>query len=207
MGEISLFESEEFNFIRSKAKEYNVEVRIRPLDEGIRGYKIDGEIVLNEYCYAERRNWTFCHELGHIILGHSSEPSDDEEKEADCFAAEIMMPEVDFIPDSRGVDLIELKRIYPHASWEAIARRCLQFHELIITIFDEGKVTFRSGSGNINFPYVPLNEEISMMEDSYKGKKSFGKIFGSFSIEAYFIDESKDILRVILVTQIEKDYN
>ncbi len=39
-----------------------------------------------------RRNWTIAHELGHILLGHK-EISKINEREADAFAAELLMPE------------------------------------------------------------------------------------------------------------------
>ncbi len=39
-----------------------------------------------------RRNWTIAHELGHILLGHS-DVSKMNEREADAFAAELLMPE------------------------------------------------------------------------------------------------------------------
>ena len=206
MGDILNFDSEEYDFIRAKAEEYNVTVRIRPLSDDIRGYTIGGEIILNEYMYPERRNWTFCHELGHIVLGHSSEPCDEEEREADVFAAETMLPEIDFIPDSRGLNLIELKQIYQHASWEVIARRCLQFHEMLISIFDEGRLTFRAGTGNINFTKFPLSEETLTMKECYEQKKSLKKYFENFSVDAYYIDEAKEIIRVILITQFEAGF-
>ncbi|MBQ7779601.1 MAG: ImmA/IrrE family metallo-endopeptidase [Clostridia bacterium] len=41
---------------------------------------------------AGRRNWTIAHELGHVFLGHG-EISKINEREADAFAAELLMPE------------------------------------------------------------------------------------------------------------------
>ncbi|MBQ8255092.1 MAG: ImmA/IrrE family metallo-endopeptidase [Clostridia bacterium] len=39
-----------------------------------------------------RRNWTIAHELGHVLLGHS-DLTRSNEREADAFAAELLMPE------------------------------------------------------------------------------------------------------------------
>ncbi len=39
-----------------------------------------------------RRNWTIAHELGHVFLGHT-ELTKITEREADAFAAELLMPE------------------------------------------------------------------------------------------------------------------
>lgn len=40
-----------------------------------------------------RRNWTIAHELGHVLLGHT-ELNKATEREADAFAAELLMPEI-----------------------------------------------------------------------------------------------------------------
>lgn len=42
---------------------------------------------------AGRRNFTLAHELGHIYLGHRSD-GEDEEREANCFAAQLLVPDV-----------------------------------------------------------------------------------------------------------------
>ena len=41
---------------------------------------------------AGRRNWTVAHELGHVLLSHAS-LTKETEREADAFAAELLMPE------------------------------------------------------------------------------------------------------------------
>ena len=48
-------------------------------------------ILYNEKAIARRRNWTVAHELGHILLGHDGESARDE-READAFAAALLMP-------------------------------------------------------------------------------------------------------------------
>lgn len=48
-------------------------------------------ILYNEKAIARRRNWTVAHELGHILLGHDGESAHDE-READSFAAALLMP-------------------------------------------------------------------------------------------------------------------
>ena len=149
----------EYDFIRSLAEKYGVGVRVQPLAEGIRGYKLDDCVVLNESEPPERRNWTFCHEVAHIVLGHGADPSDWEEREADRLAAELLLPEEEFLRESRRMELDRLKSIYPHASWEALARRMLYYRNAVLTIFDEGKMTLRVGSGDINFPPTPMKVE------------------------------------------------
>lgn len=53
-------------------------------------------IALNENVRSEtRQRWSLAHELGHILLGHvcaDSDLSNEEERAADCFAAELLAP-------------------------------------------------------------------------------------------------------------------
>lgn len=53
--------------------------------------------VLNsQLCYAPRRKWTAAHEVGHLLSGHVTDPpsllTDEHEKQADRFAAELLAP-------------------------------------------------------------------------------------------------------------------
>lgn len=53
--------------------------------------------VLNgSLCGKPRRRWTAAHEIGHILSGHISAeiplPAGEQEREADCFAAELLAP-------------------------------------------------------------------------------------------------------------------
>lgn len=191
----------EYDFIRELAERYNVKFRIELLEEGVRGYKIGVEIVLNSENPPERRNWTFCHELGHIVLGHSTTPSDEDEREADRFAAETMLPERDFIPDSADMDLHKLKEIYPHASFEAITRRCLQFNPGIASIFDGGELVFRVGSEGVVFPAKPAAVEKNAVAKCLNDKKDVSVCMDGMDINAYYIDMDRQVIRVILITR------
>jgi hypothetical protein len=201
MADLANFDNPEFNFIKKLAEEYNVKVRIRPLGEGIRGYTMAGEIVLNEYSHPERRNWTFCHELGHIVHGHDTDPSQEEERIADDFAAEVMLPEADFITESKTLDLKALKDLYPHASWEVIGRRCVQFNRIIMTVFDSGNLRYRFASNGLVFPEKPTEIELDTVNKCYKTKTNLEIQSEFLNIRAYYIDEGGDVIRVILISQ------
>ena len=201
MNSAPLPDNQEYDFIRSVSLEYNVIVRVASMDENTRGYKIDDTIVLNELSLPERRNWTFCHELGHLVSGHGADPSDEEEREADAFAAELMLPERDFIPDSKGMKLDELKELYPHSSWEVIARRCLQFHPAVLSIFDQKELTLRVGSSELNFPPEPMKEEMEVMEECYDKRTHLRSKSTGINIQGYYINQGMDIIRVILISQ------
>lgn len=201
MNSIPLPASGEYDFIRQLAREYNVSVRVGELPEGVKGYKLDNTIFLNEKILAERRNWTFCHELGHIVLGHSADPSDYEEREADEFAAETMLPRRDFIPDSRDIDLARLKELYPHASYEVLARRCIQFHPAVLTIFDQERLTSRTGSPELSFPSEPTEDELRVKEECYQRKDGYTLDSGALKISGYYIDIGLEVIRVILISK------
>ena len=54
-------------------------------------------ILYNEYIDNERRRaFTLAHEVGHILLSHSGEDAEAEEREANAFAASLLCPEVLF---------------------------------------------------------------------------------------------------------------
>ena len=59
----------------------------------------DGSMVAvlnSQLCYAPRRKWTSAHEVGHLLSGHITEPpsllTQEQEREADQFAAELLAP-------------------------------------------------------------------------------------------------------------------
>ncbi|MBC8278661.1 MAG: ImmA/IrrE family metallo-endopeptidase [FCB group bacterium] len=193
-------DNDENGFIRRLAEQYNVSLRFEPLGEGVRGYKIDSEIVLNEHNPPERRNWTFCHELGHIVLGHSMTPTDAEEREADQFASETMLPQRDFIPDSGDIELDKLKNLYPHASYEVLARRSLQFARGVVTIFDGEHLTARMGSDDINFPPAPIQEEMDAFRECCEKKADCVKTAKDLTINSYYVDQGRSVVRIFLVT-------
>ena len=75
---------------------------------------------------------------------------------ANQLAARILLPRGEFGCDARACDwnLLELKQRYVTASHELIARRMLDFTPaVIITIFDQGRRTFRRG--NLPFRALP----------------------------------------------------
>jgi len=191
----------ENDFIKRLARKYHINYRMEWLGEGVRGYKIGDEIVLNSLNPPERRNWTFCHELGHIVLGHSQEPADVEEREADGFAAETMLPERDFVPDCAGFDLRRLKELYPHASYEAIARRCLQYNSGVLTVFDSGEMVFRGGSEGLVFPAIATAVEKRAAEQCLAERSDISVSADGLDIKGYFIDVGSEVIRVILISR------
>lgn len=62
-----------------------------------------------------RRRFTICHEIGHLLMEHECKPGENtnEEKEADCFAAELLMPKKFLRSDFPKIKNIkELAKLY-----------------------------------------------------------------------------------------------
>ncbi|MCL2634712.1 MAG: ImmA/IrrE family metallo-endopeptidase [Oscillospiraceae bacterium] len=82
----------------------------------------------NRSC-ANRLNWTLAHEAGHVVLGHRWD-GEREEREAHCFAAELLMPELILLELSnrlkRKLDIYEVSRLF-NVSESASAARLAQF--------------------------------------------------------------------------------
>jgi len=115
------------SWAKSFAAAHEVGLRFEsPLPDGVNGYKYDGEdgpvVVLDSAATPERRNFALAHEVAHILLGHSGEVGENEEREANRLASELLLPAMEFAP-AANLGLRELKEIFPHASFEAIARR------------------------------------------------------------------------------------
>jgi Zn-dependent peptidase ImmA (M78 family)/transcriptional regulator with XRE-family HTH domain len=84
-------------------------------------------IFINTSFPADRLRFTLCHELGHCVLhNHVLDPGENVEAEADCFAAEFLLPRGDIQPHLRAsITVRELAQMKPYwgASMAAILRR------------------------------------------------------------------------------------
>lgn len=72
----------------------------------------------------DRLRFSLCHELGHIIM-HQNYPLPDIEKQADTFAAEFLMPEIEIRSQLEDVTLEKLAILKPHwkVSMAALLKR------------------------------------------------------------------------------------
>lgn len=73
-------------------------------------------ILVNSGMPSDRQRHTLAHELGHMVMHHAFFPADatDVERQADEFAAEFLMPEVDIKPQLYGrIDLARLAALKP----------------------------------------------------------------------------------------------
>ncbi len=116
-------------------------------------------ILLAEESRPERRQWAVAHELGEVfaervfdLLGAAATEEADHAREwvANRLAGSLLLPPEWFVPDGRrwDWDLARLKRRYATASHELIARQMLLAGPpSVVTVFDEGRITWRRGSG------------------------------------------------------------
>ncbi len=116
----------------------------------------------------ERRQWAVAHEIGESIahrlfadMGTSADDAGEGSREqvANLFATRLLVPSTWFkeMASSCNWDITELKTPFSTASHEIIARRMLDFEpRVVITILDQGKLTFRGG--NMGGAAPPLQE-------------------------------------------------
>ncbi len=126
-------------------------VRLR----GVRGRSPRPTILLRSEPRFERWQWALAHEIGehvvHRVFAHLGvDPREAapiaRERVADQLAGRFLLPTEWFAADAAAGawDLLALKARYTTASHELIARRMLEFETpAIITIFDQGQVSFR----------------------------------------------------------------
>ncbi|HEX4146361.1 MAG TPA: ImmA/IrrE family metallo-endopeptidase [Pirellulales bacterium] len=103
----------------------------------------------------ERRQWAVAHEVGEhsacqvftsLGVDPAEAPESARETVANHLAGRLLLPTDWFGPDALACDwdLLRLKQRYATASHELIARRMLDFEPwIVVTIFDNGRLTFR----------------------------------------------------------------
>ena len=91
-------------------------------------------IIVNDHFSNDRKRYTIVHELGHLIMHHPfspiADPDRNPEKEADRFASEFLMPELEIRRDLvrfRMSILADLKRFWK-VSKAALIRRAYDLH-------------------------------------------------------------------------------
>ena len=129
-------------------------VRLR----GMRAVADQPSILVRPEERRERLQWTVAHEIGelcavqvfdHLGVDPREAPPGARESVANQLASRLLLPRAWFREAAVRYDwdLLELKSRFATASHELIARRMLDFEPLVvITIFDQGRRTFRRGN-------------------------------------------------------------
>jgi len=158
--------------------------------------------------YPPRRNWLFCHELAHILLGHTESDifRKEMESEADELASELMLPKEEFRSNMKSMDLFELKEKYDHASWEVIARRWADERPAVMTIFDNSILTNRYAPEYLSYPSQPTKPEIDAIQESSNSQNHVIRTSTNgitLHLQAFYIDDGRGVERVILLTEVQ----
>jgi hypothetical protein len=189
-------------------RRHDIELHLKRLSDGVRGYSVpERTIVIDVDLSEERMNWTFCHELAHLLLKHGKtgrSVSAHDEKEAHELAQDLLLPPETFRADVHRFSLPELRMRYPQASWEAIARTRVRHRPAILTIFDNGQRTLRMAPAPMNCPAQlhPLEESI---KKSLQAGETAAEVHSEgIHVEGVFVDEGRDVRRIILLAESEE---
>jgi hypothetical protein len=163
----------------------------------------------------ERQQWAVAHEIGeHVahrvfaVLGVDprESPANAREQVANQLAGRLLVPSRWFGRDAGrwGWDLIALKQRYNTASHELIARRMLECRPaVIITIFDQGRISFRRS--NLPGRPPPLSPAESTcwkwVHDNNQSRETYS---GTCSVKGWPIHEDgwkREILRMELTEE------
>lgn len=186
-------------------------VRLR----GPRGRMSRPTVLLRPDPRPERRHWALAHEIGEHVahrvfqyLGIDLRLAVPQAREfvANQMAGRLLLPTVWFEADALATqwDLLALKARYATASHELIARRMLEFPSpAIITIFDQGAVTFRKS--NVPGRVPPCSaDEIGCWQEVHREHRPAEAILGSTRVRGWPVHEpgwKREILRTELACE------
>ena len=180
-------------------------VRLR----GLRGRASRPTILLRPEPRPERRHWAVAHEIGEHVahrifhrLGVDPRTVSPRAREAvaDQMAGRLLLPTAWFAGDAAAADwdLLALKARYPSASHELIARRMLEFTiPAIISIFDQGRLTFRRSNVAGRAP-PPTRDEMSCWKAVHRHGRPHEIAEGTARIRGWPVHEpgwKREILR------------
>jgi len=189
------------------ANEHGLILRYEPaLPAGVPAYKYESTegpvIVLDENMPPERRNFALAHETAHILLNHSGGVAPDEELEANHLASELLLPDKAFSQHA-GLPLRELKELFPHVSYEVLARRKLAFVQGVVTIIDNGHISRRLTSDDFTAPFHPTEIEWNAIEECESNRNDYDIHVDDMHLSACYIDSGDGFIRVVLTVEQE----
>lgn len=94
-------------------------------------------VFLNKDIPADRERFTLAHELGHLVM--HKYPTESMEKEANSFAAALLMPAADIAPDLRGITLEKAAALKPY--WK-VSVGSLLYKAKTLKSVDEGQMQY-----------------------------------------------------------------
>jgi hypothetical protein len=164
----------------------------------------------------QRQQWAVAHEIGEHVAHRvfsvwGVDPRETlpnaREAVANFLASRILLPTAWFVPDARQVhwDLLALKIRYETASHELIARRMLECPPpVIITIFDQGRITFRRGNLPGRTP-PPSADEMACWKQVHRRNKPCQSSANLARISGWPVHED-NWKREILRTEVQEEW-
>jgi hypothetical protein len=176
-----------------------------------------GTILLRPDPRRERRQWAVAHEVGEhvahrVFAAWGADPRETlpraREIVASHFACRLLLPTAWFSADARSCrwDLLALKARYSTASHELIARRMLECGiPVIISIFDQGRITFRRSNLPGRTP-PPLRIEVRCWRQAHARNRPASKSLGPCRIQVWPVHE-EGWKREIIRTEVQEGWD
>lgn len=141
-------------------------------------YQISGLppiVFINNNIPADRERFTLAHELGHLVM--HKYPTENMEKEADSFAAALLMPAIDIAPSLKNISLERAATLKPY--WK-VSIASLLYRAKTLKAVDDGKIQYmwrkRSALGwntkepeQLNFP----NEQPTLLNALFENMQEY----------------------------------
>jgi hypothetical protein len=188
---------------------------------GYRGREPLGTILLRPEPRRERRHWAVAHEIGEHVAWRVFEELQIDPREtapnareaiANHLAGRLLVPTPWFAADAVGCrwNLLKLKLRYATASHELLARRMLDFPPpIIVTIFDQGRPTFRRSNVYGRVP-PPSPVEFECWRAVHDGNQPHCLERGLLAISGWPVHEDgwkREILRTEVNTEADEGWN
>lgn len=148
----------------------------------------------------ERRQWAVAHEIGEHVahevfarlhVDPVAAAPESREQVANALAGRLLVPSAWFRDAGRacGWDLLALKQRFSTASHELIARRMLDGAEpLIVSLFDQGRLTWRRATGGGRVP--PLSGiERQCWQVAHQRARTHAALAGALRVQAWPVHE------------------
>jgi hypothetical protein len=158
----------------------------------------------------ERRQWAVAHEIGEHVahrvfrlwgVDPAETVANAREQAANWLAGRLLLPTEWFSADGAAFDwdLTSLKARYNTASHELIARRMLECRPpIVISIFDQGRLSFRRGNASGRVP-PPLAVEMECWNDVHERCRPSRLGRGATRVQGWPVHErgwQREILRL-----------
>lgn len=146
-------------------------------------------VVLSSHAPADRQRFTLAHELGHAVMHQI--PSENQEAEADRFAAEFLMPARGIREHLSGASIPSLARLKPvwRVSMAALLRRARDLGQITESRYKTLSIEMSAAGYRKNEPVSISPEEPSLIGETLARRLADGQTIDNIAIDAYMTPE------------------